>query len=101
MEQFNVELCFSLFFYFCPKLLFEMIEISSLAVHVTRERFRRCLSESLSSNGRTQTNPANEFVKINEKNEKLDIDKGIKIQLEFIIIIICSHVPLFSIGIVL
>lgn len=64
------------------KLLFEMIEISSLAVHVTRERFWRCLSESLSSDGRTETHPAKNInckVRTNENEEKLSKDIGFQL----------------------
>lgn len=39
------------------KLLFEKIAMSSLAVQVTRERFLRCVSESLSKDGTAETHP--------------------------------------------
>ena len=39
------------------KLLFEKIAMTSLAVQVTRERFRRCVSESLSNDGKSETHP--------------------------------------------
>ena len=78
-----------LFIVFNRKLSFGIIEISSLAVQVTRERFRRCPSESFASDGRTEPHPATNSSK-QRTNVRRELIKVIKFQIAFIIRI-CSY----------
>lgn len=61
--------------------------MSSLAVHVTRERFRRCVSESLSSNGKLETHPDSNMIKkvSTNKNNEENSNNDIKLQINSII----------------
>jgi len=62
-----------------------MIATSSLAVHVTRERFSRCLIESLSIDGRKGTHPARSLPK-ERTNEKRRVKQGCKIPIRILLI---------------